>query len=192
MMNEKPKLKHQNQDCYMRLFKFLLIASVISITPLICFGQPADVDLEAQVKSAYIYNFTKFLDWKQNNSEYFSIIVLGKNNITGHLYKIANKEKINGKAIVVNEISDLYDLGFCNILYLPTDNKDLLYDTLKKIKGKKILLVTNSNGFAEKGAAINFLQLGNKIKFEINRKALESAGIIPNSSLLSLAFKLYE
>jgi hypothetical protein len=177
---------------HLRSFNRLIFSCMIIILPVLCFGQSANADLEAQVKAAYIYNFTKFLEWKQTDSEYFTIIVLGKSNVTSLLYKIANKEKINGKTIVVNEISDLYDLGFCNILYLPTEEKDRFYDTLKKIKGKKVLLVTNSNNFAEKGAGINFLQVGNKIKFEINRKVLESEGIIPNSSLLSLAYKVYE
>ena len=192
MMAIKFKYKFPKQVCAGKSFHRFFFACLIIFMSLECFGQPAENELGVKVKAAYIYNFTKFLEWKQNNSEFFTIIVLGKSKIIDPLYKIASKEKVNSKTIVVNEISDLYDLGNCNILYLPTDDKDIFYDTLKKIKGKKVLLITNSSGFAEKGAGINFVQIGDKIKFEINRIAIESGGIIPNSSLLSMAYKVYE
>ena len=79
-----------------------------------------------------------------------------------------------------------------DILYLSNSEKNRLSETLKKIKGKKILLISSSSGFAEKGAGINLIQVEDKIRFEINRKALEAEGILPNSSLLSLAYKVYE
>jgi|WetSurMetagenome_2_1015567.scaffolds.fasta_scaffold250901_2 hypothetical protein len=171
----------------------LLLLYIISLSSVFCnFGQSANENLESQVKAAYIYNFTKFLEWKTNDSGFFIIIVLGKSSITNSLYKIAGSKKIEGKTIIVNEISDLFNLDFCNILYLVSDNNDILTDTLKKIKDKNVLLVTSAKGFAEKGAAINFVQVGDKIKFEINRKELKEKGIIPNSSLLALAYKIYE
>jgi hypothetical protein len=173
------------------MFKIILLAVSFVISSFTN-PQPAEGVKTENVIAVYLYNFTKFFDWKEDNSEFFTIIVLGKSKITESLFKIASKEKVKGKSIVVNEISDLYSIDFCNILFLPTSNKDVFNDTLKKTKGKKVLIVTNSEGFAEKGAGINFLQIDNKIKFEINRKVLNEKGIVPNSSLLSLAYKIYE
>jgi hypothetical protein len=172
-------------------FKIILLAVFLIISSF-TYQQPSDGVKTENVIAVYLYNFTKFLDWKDDNSEFFTIIVLGKSKITEPLFKIASKEKVKGKAIVVNEISDLYSIDFCNILFLPTSSKDLFNNTLKKTKGKKVLVVTNSEGFAEMGAGINFLQIGDKLKFEINRKVLDEKGIVPNSSLLSLAYKIYE
>jgi hypothetical protein len=173
------------------MFKIILLAVSFMISSFTNLQSVEGVKTE-NVIAVYIYNFTKFLDWKEDNSEFFTIIVLGKSKITEPLFKIAAKEKIKGRAIIVNEISDLYDLDLCNILYFPTGNKDIFQDILKKTKDKNILIVTNSEGFAEKGSGINFLQIGNKIKFEINRKVLNEKGIVPSSSLLSLAYKIYE
>lgn len=186
------KIKLSKQVFKKQLFCLIIFASMIGYASLPCLGQTAGANLEAQVKAAYIYNFTKFFDWGKTDSEFFTIIIVGKSNVTEALYKIAAKEKINGKPIVVNEISDLYSIDFCNILYLTTRNKDAFSNTLKKIKNKKVLLVTDSNGFAEKGAGINFIKIDNKIKFEINRKAIEEEGIVPNSSILSIAHQVYE
>jgi len=154
--------------------------------------EQGNVDLEAKVKAAYIYNFTKFFDWGTYNSENFVIDILGSSGVLDQLNKIAGKEKVNGKTIIVNKINDLSDLEFCNILFLPNANGDIFNNVLKKTRNKKILIIANSNGFAEKGAGINFIQVGDKIKFEINKSAIEEAGIIPNSNIFSIAYKMYE
>jgi hypothetical protein len=193
MIYRIPKLDIWGKRIDRNFFLFLWLLCLISLSSVFCsFGQSANENLESQVKAAYIYNFTKFLEWKTKDFGFFTIVVLGKSSIANSLYKIASSKKINGKTIIVNEISDLSNLDFCNILYLVSNDDDILIDTLKKIKGKNVLLITSAKGFAEKGAAINFVQVGDKIKFEINRKELEEKGIIPNSSLLSLAYKIYE
>lgn len=192
MIYKTPKLDISRNAINKKSFLYLLFLCMVSLSSVFCsYGQSANENLESQVKAAYIYNFTKFLEWKTNDSEFFTIIVLGKSSIANSLFKIAGSKKVAGKTIIVNEISDLFNLDLCNILYLASNDDDILSDTLKKIKGKNVLLVTSAKGFAEKGAAINFVQVGDKIKFEINKKVLDEKGIVPNSSLLSLAYKIY-
>lgn len=174
---------------FSQLMLVSLIFTLLSSSQL--YGQPTANVQEAQVKAAYIFNFTKLLQWPQSNSEYFYMFVLGKSPVTPHLNKIAGKEKVNGRAIVVNEISDLENFEAGSILYLAYTEKTRLNETLRKIKGKKIVLICSIEGAASKGAGIVLVRIGDKIRFEINRKALEDEGIIPNSSLLSLAFKVY-
>jgi hypothetical protein len=53
--------------------------------------------------------------------------------------------------------------------------------------GGPVLLVGESNGFATNGGAINFFSDGNKIRFEINPRAAEAAGLRVSSQLLRVA-----
>lgn len=143
------------------------------------------------ILSVYVYNFTKFIEWPQNNDDDFHICVLGESNFIKPLSTIAQKEKVNGRDIVVNQIKDINAMSECEILFMPNGNDERLNKVLDKIKGKSTLLITNTQGFAEKGAGINFVRINDKVKFEINKKVLEENKIIPNSRLLSLAVKVY-
>jgi hypothetical protein len=52
---------------------------------------------------------------------------------------------------------------------------------------KPILTVSDTKGFAEKGVLINFYMMGDKIKFEINEKAVHESGLVMSYRLLNLA-----
>jgi hypothetical protein len=48
------------------------------------------------------------------------------------------------------------------------------------------LIVTDKEGLANQGAAINFIMDGDRIKFEINKKNIEKYSLTVTSSLLAL------
>lgn len=169
---------------------FLIVVSFISYLYLP--AQQSDGVKFENIIAVYIYNFTKFLEWPNNDSEFFYISVLGKSKITESLYKIAEKEKVNGKKIIIEEIKALNYLKNNSVLFISTDDDNMLPVILKKTTEKNILTISNSQGFANKGVCINFFLVDDKMKFEINRKAIKEAGIIPNTRLLSLAVKVYE
>jgi hypothetical protein len=189
MIIAKPSCSTAFQNYFKWLFWIVLLLFSLSVP---CFGQRTTNEMEAQVKAAYIYNFSRLLQWPKNNPNYFYIFIFGKSPIADPLYKIASKEKINGKTIIVNEISDLSDIESGGILYLAYNEKHMLNEAIEKTKGKNIVLISSIEGSAEKGIGITLLRVGDKIKFEINRKAIESEGIIPKSTLFSIAYRVYE
>jgi len=144
------------------------------------------------VMAVYIFNFTKFLEWKNDNPECFYIWVLGKSKITEPLIKIAEKENVNGKKLIIEEIKDVDKVKKCGVLFISNEDESILPSILKKTMEKNILTVSNTKGFANKGVCINFVLSDDKMRFEINRKAVEESGIIPSTRLLSLALKVYE
>ena len=170
---------------------FLLIVAHTSFYPKV-FAQSTNTATFENLLSVYIYNFTKFIEWPQSKSDDFKICVWGENNIVNPLNTIAQKENVNGKRIVVNVIEDIRKISDCNILFVGEEDKSQLNKIIENIKGKNILLITNSAGFAKRGAGINFLRVDDKIKFEINKAVLEANKIIPSSRLLSLAVHVYE
>lgn len=173
-----------------KLIKSFLIAAFL----FPCFNLTAQVSDGVKyenVMAVYMFNFTKFLEWTGSDQEYFNITVLGKSKITEPLRKIAEKENVSGKKIIVGEIKDIGQLKKCNMLFISTDDEDLVLAIIKKTAENKLLTVSNAKGFAEKGVCINFIMTEEKMKFEINRRAIEKTGIVVNSRLLSLAVKVY-
>ena len=60
-------------------------------------------------------------------------------------------------------------------------------DINNKVKGKGTLVITDKNGLGEKGSAINFKTVDNKLKFELNQKAIEASNLKVSGALSSMA-----
>ena len=58
---------------------------------------------------------------------------------------------------------------------------------ISQTNSKPVLIVTDKPGLAKKGAAINFVELDGKIKFELNQQNAESRGLKVAGALTSLA-----
>lgn len=174
--------------------KNLLISFLIIALLLHCLNLTAQINDGVKyenVMAVYMFNFTKFLEWTHSDQEYFYITVLGKSKIIEPLRKIAEKENISGKKIIVEEIRDINQLRKCNMLFIATDDEVMIPVIIKKMVENQFLTVSNAKGFAEKGVCINFIVADEKMKFEINRGAVEKTGVVINSRLLSLAVKVY-
>jgi hypothetical protein len=154
--------------------------------------QQTDIAKPENVMAVFIYNFTKFLEWPNTDSEYFYIYILGKSVFYEPLNKIAEKEKVKGRKIIVREINEIDELKRNSILFIPNNESSRISYLIKKTAEKNVLTISDSEGMAGKGICISFIYVDNKVKFEINQKAIEDAGIIPNSRLFTLAAKVYK
>jgi hypothetical protein len=57
----------------------------------------------------------------------------------------------------------------------------------EKVKGKGTLVITDKSGLGEKGSAINFKTVDNKLKFELNQRAIEASNLKVSGALSSMA-----
>jgi hypothetical protein len=145
------------------------------------------VEDEYAVKAAFIYRFTEYIEWKDlSNNDYFSIAILGKSEITGPLQTIANTEKVKNKTMSVKEYNSMNEISACNILFLSKSSSVSLGSVLSKFS-KSTLIITEREGYGKEGAHINFVVINNKIRFEVNLKAIKRDGINMSSELLKLA-----
>jgi hypothetical protein len=142
---------------------------------------------EANLKAAFIYNFTKYIDWgNYNDRNEFVIDVLGDTTIANSLEQIAKEETINNKPIVVHVLENPSQAVDCDILFI-SKNCHFTLDKILPLVGKGVLTVSEQPGYARQGTAFNFIIVNNKLKFEANLKAISSAGLKAGSQLLKLA-----
>jgi hypothetical protein len=73
------------------------------------------------------------------------------------------------------------------MLFIASSAAEILSEILSNTRDKPILTVSDTNGFAAKGVLINFFLAGDKIKFEINEKAVHESGLVMSYRLLNLA-----
>ena len=142
---------------------------------------------EANLKAAFIYNFTKYIDWNQyDNTSTFIIGVIGSSPVISSLNEIAATNTVNNKKIEIKIFNDPDEIEFCNILFIPKGTPYPLSSILTKMN-KGMLTISEAPGFAIEGTAFNFVIKNGKLKFEANLKALSQADVKAGSQLLKLA-----
>ena len=171
--------------CLLLVITYLFILFLISI--------PAYAQVsEYEVKAIFLQKFTAFIDYPKESgidekSKPFTIGVIGENpfgNILEDYYSII---EIKDKKVKILYISDTSEISSCNILFISKSEKKHLSEILSFTRHKPILTVSDSKGFAERGVLINFYLDYEKVRFEINYKAVKESGIYMNFRLLNIA-----
>jgi hypothetical protein len=167
---------------------FLLLAGMAMG---VCPAQAEESSREYTIKAGFIYNFTRFVQWPdavraQMQEKGLVLCIAGENPFGAVLERMAEKLRdAGGGSLHVRPAGD--DPGTCHILYIHAAEEPRLEALLKKIARTPVLTVADSPGFAQRGTGVNFYIADNKIKFEINRQAVERAGLRIGSELLDLA-----
>lgn len=152
------------------------------------YAQPIN---EEEMKSSYLFNFPKYVEWPENNGSTFTIGVYGISAPNDHiLSKMA--EIINAKSqsrqyqIVHFYIGE--PIEDVKMLYVPEIERSEQVKLLKKLKNKPILTVGNNiPHFCEDGGIMNFLPMKNPKPFCVNIKAAKNAGITISPKLIILS-----
>jgi hypothetical protein len=142
---------------------------------------------EYNLKAAFIYNFTRYIEWSTSSTDHeFIIGIIGSSQINDPLVEVVKTETVNNKKIIIRQFSKVEDISSCHILFIPKNSTLSLADILAKVE-KGTLVVSEKSGYASKGTAINFVVVDNKLKFEANVNAINAAGLTASSQLLKLA-----
>lgn len=167
---------------------FFLVTVIALMGGNLLFSQKNDEGSQYQIKAAFLYRFVDYVEWKDySKSQTFNIAVLGKSTITPLLLGIAKNKKAKNKKIDVTEYSDPDKIGFCNVLFVPYNSKIPIETVISKFSGMPILIVSEDNGYGKKGAHMNFVIVNNKLKFEVNLKAINKSSMNISSFLLQHA-----
>ena len=149
------------------------------------------VNREYPLKALFLYNFGSYIDWPAgavSNSDPFVIGILGPSAVDAPLREIAATQKIHGRPIVVKDFSSLAEVHGCQILFIPAAvGPAMERQAIDRLRGKAVLVVGESSGFAARGGAINFFIEANKIRFEVNVAAAAAQQLKISAKLLALA-----
>ncbi len=149
------------------------------------FNSTAQID---KYKAAFLYRFCLMVKWPaEMESGDFKIGIIGETPVKKELEVFASSRKINGRKIVIQSFSGAEAIGKCNILFLSKNAKGAIAQLSSKAADKGTMILAESPGFAKKGAAINFLVSGGKLKFELNASTMEKAGLRASGELKGLA-----
>lgn len=147
-------------------------------------------ELENRVKAAYVYNFTKFIDWPSDGSsgkgEPLRICIVGSDSLRTLLGELHNRE-VKGRALTVVRIKDLNALEACNMVYISRSEERQFSLILQHLQGAPVLTVSDIPQFARKGGMIGFVTENERVKIEVNQRSIRQAGLKVSAKLLEVA-----
>jgi hypothetical protein len=167
----------------------MLLAGVVLCSLVV--GTRGQVATEYQVKAAFLFNFAKFVEWPAssfaNASAPLRICVLGPDPFGEQLRDIVNEKMVNGRRFEIDYMVDSSASRACHILFIASSKKNRTGQILEMLRGSTAMTVGDTEGFVQQGGMINFVLVNNRVQFEVNRWAIEVAGLKISSKLLSVA-----
>lgn len=139
------------------------------------------------VQANIIYHFTKYIDWPQDKKTGdFIIGVTGNASLYEELKKDISGKMVGGQKIVVKTLSSSASSFDCHILFVGDDESDNIKKIVSRTSSTSTLLVSESDGLAQKGSCINFVIVSDHLKLEINKTNIEERNLDIASELLQL------
>lgn len=143
------------------------------------------------VKAAYIYNFTKFIEWAGEDgvpdpAAAVVICVVGSDPVGMALDAITSLQA-KGRPILVHHVKDRELIPACHILYIGTSEAAQCSWILARVGRAGVLTVSDIPRFAEQGGMIGFGLDQGRVRIEINALLVRGAGLKVSSKLLEVA-----
>jgi hypothetical protein len=163
---------------------------VVSLVMALTF--PASVSAQAaneyEVKAAFLFNFTRFVDWPPSSRRVpFCIGVDGADLFNGVLEDVVKGRSVGGRAIAIKHFKPGDDATACEVVFISAADPKKAAAILVQFKGAPILTVGDAPGFCKIGGVIGFSVQGSKVKLDINPDTALRAHLQISSKLLSLA-----
>ena len=146
---------------------------------------------EYEIKAAFLLNFSRFVEWPSdafNGLEASLVIgVLGDDPFGAILDGVMKDEKNGAHPVVVERYRNADEVRNCHILFINYEQPEQLEKAFETLKGRSVLTVGDTQGFARRGGMIRFMMVNNKIRLRINPEAAQAAGLVLSSKLLKMA-----
>lgn len=158
------------------------------LLPLYAQSKPA---AEFQVKAAFLYNFTRFIDWPptafSSANAPFVIAIIGNDPFGDYLAQVIKSESVNNHRIIIKRYNQLKEVTDCHILFISPPATKKTKEILQLTEHRNILTVSDGDNFTNSGGIVSFYKENNKIRFEINISSAKAAQLEISSKLLTLA-----
>jgi hypothetical protein len=146
----------------------------------------ADVDNghEAQLASAYIFNFMKFVDWPPHvRADALEVCFAAASSVRDAFAKATVDKRIGTRRIDVRALADADSAATCNVIYVD-EQSDLQPPALH---GAAALTIGKAPSFLGAGGIIQLYTENNRLSFAISVDNARRAQLAVRSDLLKLA-----
>ena len=169
------------------------ILSALIVGAFVCTIAAAQSDQpgEYDVKAAFLFNFTKFVEWPENAfvdpQAPIVIGVIGDDPFGESLVRIVAGQKAQGRGIEIVKYRYGDNLRRCHVLFISGSERQRRAPILASLQETSVLTVSDIDGFAEAGGAIQFVVQENRVRFVVNLEVATQGKLRVSAKLLALA-----
>ena len=169
-------------------FLCALAAGVLFCAPA---AAQSDQPSEYEVKAAFLFNFTKFVEWPEGSFDdpHAPIVIgiIGDDPFGDSLMRIVAGQKVQGRSIVIRKVRFGDDLRRCHVLFISASERQRSAQILAGLHNASVLTVSDIDGFAVAGGAMQFVMQENRVRFVVNLDAATQGKLRVSAKLLALA-----
>lgn len=159
---------------------FLCVVFCLLCSPL-SYADSTAID-EFKIKAGYLFNFTKFITWSDENTETFNICILGNDPFGATIDPIEQQSAFN-HPIKLFRLAAIKKGLHCHIVYVGAG----VNVKSAGLNDNNSLTAGEDSGFITQGGMIAFVKRQDKIKLQINLKLLQQQGLKISAKLLEVA-----
>lgn len=154
-------------------------------------GILSQAQTEYDVKAVFLCRFAQYVEWPPtafaSATAPITIGILGDDPFGKAIEEASADERPQNRKCVIKRFNRPEDLTPCHILFISRSEQGNVPALLQALDARPILTVGDTEQFTREGGMINFTTQGGKIRFEINPKAANEAGLKISAQLLRLA-----
>lgn len=148
---------------------------------------------EADVKAAYLFNFTRFVEWPEGTpppSDPFRLCVLANPTMTSLVERTMAGESVKGRVSETAVPASIEDARRCQILFVGQTEMTRARPMLAALRDHPVLTVSDAHRFADVGGVIEFVRVDDHVRFRVNLEAAKRSRLSISSRLLRVAFEV--
>lgn len=140
---------------------------------------------EVQVKGAFLFNFARFVAWPAAERP-VAVCVADNPALVAAVTEITRGRLIEGRTVIARGLPASGPADGCDLLYLGDLDPDDAAAFLSRVRGP-VLTVGETPRFVRDGGMVRIFLEGNRMRFQVNRRQTDAAGLKISSQLLALA-----
>jgi len=169
------------------------IIAVVALSALLLTSLQAALPAQNEyaLKSAFLYNFCRFVDWPDSAfsspNEPFVIGIAGEDPFGSLLNEAIKGKRYRNRPIRVDHFRGAGDIKRCHLLFVSRTNAGRLDSILGAVAGKNVLTVSETDDFLNRGGMITLKADQNRVRLRISPTAVHSTNLVVSSKLLRVA-----
>jgi hypothetical protein len=144
---------------------------------------------ETEVKAAFLYHFAQLVSWPNETPGPVVVAVVGRDPFGDRLEATIGAETVKGRSIRIERAARPRELAVPpHVLFVGAATLPEARALLADVPPGPVLTVASVRGFAGGGGMVEFRVTPDaRVAFDIDRRAVQRAGLVMSSQLLKIA-----